>query len=376
MAKIAELIEKHREYEIALREYEAIEARNKQIQLKDKEFSAKQSAVEDEIRRVRKDKASKIWGEMDQSRFTYGIVDDTKENNNPYYGPDYYDIKVSKAYISVMGLKLPVGGVESYSVVPVEDLLATGHFHPQYASEGLLKKFELDPVGTKAAVCESVRVRMMKDRAACPVEIRETEKELNELGKKLASLEKLVEEEIPDNAIMRRIFKKKFEAKEKAPAEILKVRAAMEDLLARKTNLEYRGELAEKLTTPEAIAEYVDAELEFLKAFIARDWAKEVDESSAELFEESKAISEERANNRNKTENSWEAKSKVDKLKKVLEADFDSMQKLFENKEFIEELRSFDTTGLSEDEKKMVEVIRDQYNQHLAKAVARYEDPR
>jgi hypothetical protein len=275
-----------------------------------------------------------------------------------------------------MGLKLPVGGVESYSVVPVEDLLATGNFHPQYASEGLLKKFELDPVGTKAAVCESVRVRMMKDRAACPVEIRETEKELNELGKKLASLEKLVEEEIPDNAIMRRIFKKKFEAKEKAPAEILKVRAAMEDLLARKTNLEYRGELAEKLTTPEAIAEYVDAELEFLKAFIARDWAKEVDESSAELFEESKAISEERANNRNKTENSWEAKSKVDKLKKVLEADFDSIQKLFENKEFIEELRAFDTTGLSEDEKKMVEVIRDQYNQHLAKAVARYEDPR
>ena len=62
-----------------------------------------------------------------------------------------------------------------------------------------------------------------------------------------------------------------------------------------------------------------------------------------------------------KTENSWEAKSKVDKLKKALEADFDSIQKLFENKEFIEELRSFDTTGLSEDEKKMVEVILSDY---------------
>ena len=31
MAKIAELIEKHREYEIALREYEAIEARKKNV---------------------------------------------------------------------------------------------------------------------------------------------------------------------------------------------------------------------------------------------------------------------------------------------------------------------------------------------------------
>lgn len=374
MARIAELIEKHREYEVALREYEAIEAKNATIAAKDKELAAKEAFVRDEINRKRRAQAAKIWGEMDQRRFTYGIVDSTKANNNPYFGPDYYDIKVSKAYLSVMGLKLPSSGIESYTVVPVEDLLVGGDFHPQYAAEGLLKKFEIDPVGTKAAVCESVRVRMMKDRAACPVEIREADKELTELGKKLASLEKLAQEEIPDNAITRKIFKKKFEAKEKAPAEILRVRAAMEDIQARKLNLEYRAELAEKLTTPEAIEAYIDEELEFLKAIISRDWEKEVGATSVELVEQSKTISEERRENRNKSESSWDAKDKAEKIKKAFDADFNSLEKLFNDKEFIEELRNFDVTGLSEEEKKMVEAIREQYSQHLAKIVARYEN--
>ena len=58
----------------------------------------------------------------------------------------------------------------------------------------------------------------------------------------------------------------------------------------------------------------------------------------------------------------------------VFEKDFAAMESLFTDKEFVEELKAFDVSKLSEEEKKIVEVVRSQYEQYLAKAIAKYEE--
>lgn len=374
MARIEELIEKHRAYGRALHELEEIKVKNAEIKRKDNELFVDASFVHDEIRAKRKEQAKKLWGEMDQGRFSYGTAIETQTNPNPYYGPDEIDVRVTRAYMSVMGLKLPVASAERSRIITVEEYLADGDFHPEYYVRGLLQKFEIDPEGTKRAVCESVRVRMMKDRAGCPVEIQEIDKQLTEMGARLASLEKLTKEELPDNAIMRKIFKKKFDAKEKAPQEMEKLRTEMENLQAKKLNLEYRAAVAEKLTTPQAIAEYVDEELKFLQEFVARNWSKEVGETSVELQRKSDAIATERSELKKGEKSTWEAESKVKALKNAFEKDFNSLQELFGDKEFIEELRSFETSELSEEERKIVEIVRSEYDKYLAKTISKYEE--
>ncbi len=374
MPRINELIENYRAYEVALREANAVKVQNAEIKQKETDLFVKMTFLKEQIKEKRQQQAAKLWGEMEQGRFSYGLEEGQKSNPNPYYGPDFIDVTYSTAYMSVMGLKLPVGKTESGRILSVEELMVLDEFDPKFYTKGLLEKFKIDPEGTKKAVCESVRVRMMKDREACPVEIAAIDKELVENRAKLAKLERLLDEEVPDNAIMRKIFKKKFEAIERAPEDVKKTKARIEELENTKGNLEYRLSLAEKLTTPEAIAEYVESEFKFLQEFVARDWSKEVGMTSTELVAEVAENDAQRAELRKQQTSTYEIDSKVSKLKDVFEKDFAAMESLFTDKEFVEELKAFDVSKLSEEEKKIVEVVRSQYEQYLAKAIAKYEE--
>lgn len=374
MARIEELIEKYRAHEEALKELQDVKIENRKIEDKITDLFVKMTLLKDQIREKRQQEASKLWGEMEQGRFTYGLTEEQKTNPNPYYGPDFIDATYSTAYISVMGLKLPVAKLERGRIVSVEELMVLDEFNPKFYTKGLFEKFELDPEGTKKAVCESVRVRAMKDSASCPVELRAVEKDLAENKAKLAKLEKLLDEEVPDNAIMRKIFKKKFEAIENAPKDIEETKKRIEELEIQKGNLEYRLSVAEKLTNPEAIMEYVESELAFLRAFVERDWSKEVGKTSTELADEVLKNDAERSELKKQQKPIHELDSKVSKLKRAFEKDFESISELFNNKEFVDELKTVDVSKLSEEEKKIVEVIKSQYEQYLAKTIAKYEE--
>ena len=63
----------------------------------------------------------------------------------------------------------------------------------------------------------------------------------------------------------------------------------------------------------------------------------------------------------------------METLKKAFDKGLESLTKLFENKAFIEELKSIDVTKLSEEEREIVEMIRGQYEQYLARVVSKYE---
>ena len=69
--------------------------------------------------------------------------------------------------------------------------------------------------------------------------------------------------------LLRKIFKKKFEAIANAPKQLAIVEDQIAELVAKKENLEYRFKVASSLNNPEAIEQYVESEYEFFKAFVA-----------------------------------------------------------------------------------------------------------
>ena len=113
--------------------------------------------------------------------------------------------------------------------------------------------------------------------------------------------------------------------------------------------------------------------IKFLMAFAARDWAKEVGATSLDLVAEANGIELQREELNKDIKPTKEQEAKVDSLKRSFDRDFESIESYFGNKEFVDELKSIDVTQLSEEERKIVEVIRDQYDKYLAKAISQYE---
>ena len=48
--------------------------------------------LKEQIKEKRQQQAAKLWGEMEQGRFSYGLEEGQKSNPNPYYGPDFIDV--------------------------------------------------------------------------------------------------------------------------------------------------------------------------------------------------------------------------------------------------------------------------------------------
>ena len=376
MEVIASLLKKHEEYEEARAVLDALKRENRDIKTADNELFVKKSFVNDEIREKRRAAAKKIVAEIGPGRFSYDLDSYEVDAGHPWLDITN-TIHRSNAFIHIMGLKFPVGsratGTLKGKIVPVEDLMVEGIFESKAYMEGLVKKFKVDPEGTRSAVCESVRVRMMKERTSIPVELESVNKKLAEAKERLKTLEKLVAEEVPDNAIMRMLFKKKFAEREKAPKEIEELKKQIGELETNKENLEYRLKVAESLSTKEQIEKYVDEEIEFLMAFAARDWAKEVGETSLDLVAEANGIELQREELNKGIKSTRDQEAKVDSLKRAFESDFASIESYFGNKEFVDELKSIDVTKLSEEERKIVEVIREQYDKYLARAISQYE---
>lgn len=374
MSRITELLERYNEYKLAEAEVERRRANNEQVKAKDEELAAKEKAIKNEIEKLRMTEAKKIWAGMEQDRFSYGLEEGQKSNPNPYYGPDFIDVTYSTAYMSVMGLKLPVGKTESNRILSVEELMVLDEFNPKFYTKGLLEKFKVDPEGTKKAVAETLRVRFMKDEAEMPVEIKRLDAEIETCNEKIEKLERLVAEELPDNVVMRKIFKKKFELKEKAPKEIEGLKMQLARLVAQKENCEYRLKLATTYKTPDQIMEFIEKEYVYLVALCDRDYKKEVSATSQKQVKEVEEVAEQRKENRTHEENVYEVSSKMKDFEKAFNADFVSLEELYGNKEFVEELKSMDISKLSEEEKKIITALRDSYEQYLMKAVQKYEE--
>lgn len=376
MARFDELFEKYRVYSEALEEYEAARKVNEGVESEVTTLKGKLSGVESEIHRLREIEAKKVWDTMEKGRFSYEVTETSEEIDRGTLGDFTRYYNLSTMSLSVMGLKIPISREDiNHNKEPLsgEQVLAMGCLNPRGVASGLIEKFEFDPVGTKKAVCETVRVKMMKDAAGLPVEIKAIDRELAEMRARLSKLEKLVEEEVPDNAIMRKIFKKKFEAIEKAPKEIETVKAQIAVLESKKENYEYRLSVAKQMDSPEVIEKYVEDEYKFLKAFIERDYETEVSQTSTELVAQAESIKAEIKTAGAGRVDTWDKNCKARKLKEAVDADYKALFELFDNKEFVEELRSYDVSKLSEEERKMVEVVREQYEQYLLKTVQKYE---
>lgn len=377
MAKINELLEEYRAYQTSLAEYEETRKVDQTVDGKIKDLRGKIDLIKAEISKLRGTEAKKVWETIDQSRFSYDIAQRSETIDRGSLGDLDRDYNASVMSIHVMGLKIPVSEVDiGYETTPLmgDAVLKLGAMNPKRASGALLSKFELDPVGTKKAVCETVRVKAMKDAASIPQEIKMTEKQLRELISRRESIKKLLDEEVPDNAIMRKIFKKKFEAIANAPKDLALVDSQIAELTARKENLEYRLNVANSLNSPEAIEQYVESEYEYFKAFVERDWEKEVGSTSSELTEEIVSIEDEIKKAVNSRPNCYGKQINASRLKDVFEKDFSAIMESFGDKTFIEELRSIDLTKLPEEERRIVEVVKDKYEQHMAKAIQKYEE--
>ena len=374
MSKITDLLAKYEELRKLEEEVKSRRANNEDVRKIDNELFVTMTTIKDEIKELRGVEAKKIWAGMDQERYTYEVITGEREVYHPYMDrtETYHS---SRAYISVMGLKLLAGSMDTDGrIASVEELLATNNFYPMGSAKGLLQKFEVDPEGTKKAVAETLRVRFMKDGASMPLEIKKLDEEITAVKDKIEKLEKLVDEDVPDNIIMRKIFKKKFEAKERAPKEIASLKRQLLDLVSKKENCEYRLKMAETYKTEEDILKFIEEEYKYLVAVCERDYEKEVSQTSQAKVEELEAVEEKRKENKAREVSVYEIDHKRGTLEKSFNADFVALEELYGDKEFVAELKSIDISKLSEDEQKIISTLRDSYEQYLLKAVQKYED--
>lgn len=374
MSRITDLLAKYAELLRVEEELERRKEHNENVRQAETTFSAEAEKLKEEINALRRTEAKKIWEGMDQERFSYEVFTGERDVYHPYVDrtETYHE---SRAYVSVMGLKLLAGSVETNGrVASVDEILAANKFNPSATANGLLKKFEIDPEGTRKAVAETLRVRFMKDKEAMPIEIKKVSGEIEEIKEKIEKLEKLIQEEVPDNAIMRKIFKKKFEAKAKAPKELAALKDKLVTLETQKDNYEYRLEMAEKFKTEEDILRFVDEEYKYLVALCERDYEKEVSATSQAHVETLKDLEVRRKANKDSRENDYEIDAKRRSLETAFNKDFASLEELYGDKEFVEELKSIDFSTLSEDDRKVITALRESYEQHLMKTVQKYEE--
>ena len=370
MQRLLELIDKYHEYILAQKTEAEAKKQNETIRQADNKLFVEKSLVNDEIRAKKLEQARQIIKDLGEGRFFYEVETKLLERDGKSKARE-----ISIAYITIMGLRFPVGAEWTDGrVVTFDEILASGKIGQLETLKQILAKFELDPVGAKFAVCEAVRIAMMKDRASLRSEIEYIESEIRKYKSELEMLEKLADEKLADNALLKQIFKKKYKLKEQAESKIEELKQEIRECELEKKHYTSRLIVAEGLVDKAAIEDFVDEELEFLRAFVSTDWDKKVSETSMDLQARVSQIEEQRQELAEKKINILPLEGNRARLDREFGAALKNMESLFDDKGFVEILRTFDTSGLSEEDVKIIELLRSEYQKYLAKFFAQYEN--